>query len=170
MLDLKNQNRTEKDSLNASSLPLEWRAHEYVHQEKSKQWFLGVGIVGGGISLFSVILGNFLFAFLTILVIGLLFIYEVRGPKEYDYAITSRGLKMNNRIFEYPNLRSFWIFEHENGENELSVESKKQFVPHIKIPIGDTDLELIRTVLKRFLPESHQEEGLTEILARRFGL
>ena len=170
VIDLKNSQEQNEPRENRPDSLLEWRAHEYQKRDRSKSWFLAIGIVGGGASIFSFIIGNYIFAFLILLVIAVIFMYEVKDPKEYEYEITRRGIRIQNRLFDFPNLKSFWIFEHETGENELSLESKKALVPHVKANLGDTDPESVRAVLKRFIPEAHQEESLTDILARRFGL
>ena len=170
VIDLKNSREQNEPRENRPDSLLAWRAHEYQKRDRSKSWFLAIGIVGGGASILSLIIGNYLFAFLILLIIAIIFMYEVKDPKEYEHEITRRGILIQNRLFDFPNLKSFWIFEHETGENELSLESKKTLVPHVKVNLGGTDPESVRAALKQFIPEAHQEESLTDILARRFGL
>lgn len=171
IIDLKNQPpQKQPDPGKQKNDSLEWKALEFTPRDRSREWFWGIGIVGGGISIFSLIIGNFLFSLLVILAIFLLFLYEIRGPREYEFGITPRGVRTQNRLFEFAHLDSFWIFEHENGEKELSILSQKTFVPNLKIPLGAMEAKTVRSVLKKYLPEKHHEESLIDILARRFGV
>ncbi len=147
-----------------------WTAPEYSHGDKSHSWFLSVALVGGAGIIFSVIMGNFLFAIFLALALFLLFVYHVRAPREIEVSVMRRGIVIHNRLFEYAYLQSFWVFEHENGESELSLISKKTLMPHIKVSLGDTDPDEVRDALKDLLPEEHQEESLIDVLARQIGL
>ncbi len=149
---------------------ISWTAPEYTTREKSRGWFLSITLIGGAGIIFSVILNNILFAVFLFLAFFLLFVYQIRTPRELQFSITKQGVLVHTRLFEYAHLQSFWIFQHETGENELSLISKKTAMPHIRIPLNKVDPDKIKKTLLLFIPEEHQEESLIDIVARQIGL
>ena len=164
-----NEQTDQNKNIHAPIEEISWTAPEYNTREKSRGWFLSVAIIGGAGILFSIILENILFAVFLFLALFLLFVYQIRTPRELKFSITKRGVAIHNRLFEYAHLQSFWIFQHENGENELSLISKKTVMPNIKLPLGEMDADKIRKTLAVFIPEEHEEESLIDIITRRIG-
>ena len=166
IIDLKKE-----DSENSSeNTELHWSAEEYRGHKKSREWFFAFSIIAAGIIIFSLILGNPLFAIIILLATALLFMYEVREPKVYTFSITKEGLQTHRRLFEFIHLKSFWIIERKNGTREVLIESKKPLVPHLKIPLGNLDPEETRKTLLQHLSEEEIEESLIDIVAERLGL
>jgi len=85
--------------------------------------------------------------------------------------INPDGIKVDNYFYDYDDLKSFWIFyEAEEGIKVLSLHSKKTFLPHIHIPIGNANPILIREVLVHYLPEIRQELTIIDRLEKLIGL
>ena len=78
-----------------------------------------------------------------------------------------KGLKIDENIYAFDHLKSFWIFYDPPEIKFLSIESKKIFMPRIIIPIADENPNKIREFLLKYLPEIEQRESLIDILARR---
>ena len=146
---------------------LEWTAPEFEHQEKDKSWFLISGLIAAGLFIWAIFAKNFLFALLVSLAYFSIAVYAVKKPREIKLAITSRGVKVDRTLYEYDNLRSFWIFYNPNGIKELSVRSRKTIMPYIKIPLGETNPAKVRKILIKYIPEKKQEESLVDNLARQ---
>ncbi len=172
IMDETMEHNKQTDQNKNAPVPIEeisWTAPEYNVREKSRGWFLSVAIISGAGILLLIILENILFAVFLVLALFLLFVYQIRTPRKLQFSITKRGVVVHNRLFEYIHLQSFWIFQHENGENELSLISKKTVMPLIKLPLGEMDPDEIRKALAIFIPEKPQEESLIDVIARRIG-
>ena len=81
------------------------------------------------------------------------------------------GVKINEQIHGYRDLKSFWVdYQPHRGIKELSLQSRKWYLPYIKIPIGDQNPIKIRAFLIGFIPEIEHQETLADALGRRLGL
>ncbi len=153
------------------SLPpyIEWQTPEYLYYEKSADWYWTLGIVTLGLVIVAVITHNVLFASLIVVGSFALVLYAVRAPRTIMIRISGSGVRINDRLFPFEALQSFWIFYRPGGLQELSLRSQKAIMPHIKIPLGDTDPNEVREFLKQYLDEEIQHESLIDILAHIIG-
>ena len=95
-------------------------------------------------------------------------LFGAREPEMVNFEITKRGLKAKNNLYPFNSLESFAVRDHETP-HKLMIESSRLFLPHIVMPLGDTDPEKVRAILSRFLPEVPFEESLIDELAERLG-
>jgi hypothetical protein len=145
-----------------------WEAEEYEYKEKSPDWYWAVGIITLGFFVTAIILKNFLFALLA-LIGGFTFaMYGAARPKSVSFAITSRGIKIGDKLYPYDNLKSFWINYDPPHIREIYIISKKFFVPQINIPLGKIDPNEVREHLLKFLEEKEIPESLFDSIARFF--
>lgn len=147
----------------------EWEAWEYEHIPKDRTWFIAGGIVALGLLLFALITGNLLFAVFVLLASLVVGLYALRPPAIARCTITPDGIQIGKRIFDFDQLKSFWIFYEVSGIKELSLESKKTVMPHIRMPLGAMDPVRVRQILVTYLPEVRQEESSADIIARILG-
>lgn len=148
---------------------IRWQAPEYEFRKKTADWFWSVGIITLALALSAVFLKNFLVVLMIILGGFSLALYGARKPKTVSFEINPRGIVVGKRIYYYDDLKSFWIHYDPPEKKELAAESKKTFMPHIKIMLGDTDPEEIRRYLLSFLKEEKIEESLMETISRMLG-
>ena len=159
---------TPEESLGLTTL-VSWQAPEYSQPQNSYERAVLAGIIAAGFFAGSLIIKNYLLAVIVFLVYAILYIYSVRKPLMINFALTSRGIKIGSRLYEFEDLKSFWIFYDPPHQKELSIESKKVIMPYVKIPISDVKPAELRRQLIKYLPEKKHEESLTDILARRLG-
>jgi len=153
-----------------TSLPLiKWEAPEYEYIPKSPNWFWSVGIIAAAAAFAAILLGNVLFAILALLGGFTMILYGARKPKKVLFSLTSRGIQIENRLFPYENIRSFWIHYDPPYRKLLTVELKKMFMPFVFIPLSDIDPNIIRDHLLKFTKEKRHEESITEILTQLLG-
>ncbi len=94
-----------------------------------------------------------------------------RKPTTGQVKIGASGIKINSQIHEYRDLKSFWVdYQPHQGIKELSLQSKRWYMPYIKIPIGDQNPVKIRAILIQYIPEAEHEDTLGDTLARKLGL
>lgn len=149
---------------------LSWQTHERHNETPTQNIKIALGTVTAALLGYSLYTQNFLFSIVIVLASFVWYAYAHRPPHQIDFAITTRGIQIQNRLYEFGDLKSFWIFFDPPHVKELSIESKKTFMPFLKIPLGDMKPTIVREQLIKFIPEQKQEETLTDIVSRRFGL
>jgi hypothetical protein len=147
---------------------LKWTAPEFEHYQKSKSWFAITGVIAGLLFLWALFTKNILFALLIGLSYFSITTYGLKKPREIRLAITPKGVKVNQVLYKFENLKSFWIFYDPPEIKELSLRSKKTIMPYIKIPLGEQNPVEVRKVLIKYLPERKHKESVIDNLARQF--
>lgn len=148
-------------------LPFKWLAEEYEYFEKSSNWFWMIIIMSVALSAISFILDNLLFGILIFLSGVALALYGIKKPRIVEFSITSQGIKIENKLFVYSNLDSFWLHYSPPFYKLLSLKSKKTFMPHISIPLGDADPNVVREILIKFMKEKQEEEPFLENIMKK---
>lgn len=105
--------------------------------------------------------------FVLIGVVGYMFLNKESGS--VDFAIAPEGVIAGKEIYEFENIKSFWIFYEPNGKKVISLHIKNNFLPFAHIPIGDEDPVAVRSILVRYIPEIKQEKSLVDTLEKILG-
>jgi len=155
-----------EDSKKNDDVFISWVAPEFTRYEKSKIWFILLGIISATLIIIALLMKNFLFALIIFMAAFLIYVQGLKHPRKIKFTISEEGLTIDEKTFHYSELKSFWIFE-EPGIRILSVITKKLIQPQLSIPLEDQSPEIIRKALIRFIPERKQEETLTDIITRK---
>jgi len=159
--DKQKENTKEKELVS-----FEWQAPEFEKHEKGIGWFITAGVLALIIFTIALLMENFIFAFLIILAVFAIFIYALKEPRMIKFKIGSRGITIEQTLYTYEDLRSFWLFYDPPQLQELAIKSKKWLFPLITIPLaGENPIEIRKTLL-RFLPEKKEEESLIDALTK----
>ncbi len=143
----------------APHLPLTWQAYEYHHREKSNDWFWALGIIAVGGIVAAIFLHNLLFALLILVASVAIGLFAAREPDLVTFAITRRGIRIDDDLYPYQNLDGFWIEDiSEAHVPKLLLKSKKVLMPMIVIPIEEVEPEDVYAALLYFLPEEELHE------------
>lgn len=145
---------------------LKWIAPEFEHYQKNKMWFIVVGLIATALIIWALLSRNFLFALLIGLSFFSIIVYGLKKPRNIHLAITPKGVKVGKTLYEFSNLKSFWIFYDLPKLKEISIRSKKTFMPYIKLPLGEQNPINVRRMLIKYLPEKKQERSVIENLAK----
>ena len=148
---------------------IEWSAPEYDHHRKNADWFWGLGIVTVAVFIASLLLKNFLFGLFALLAGFSLALYSARKPEMAEFVIDHRGIKINKTLYDFENLKHFWVHYEPQYKKELILESNKTFMHHITIPLANENPVEIREYLLQYLPEEKIEESLIDILGKLLG-
>jgi hypothetical protein len=148
---------------------IEWESLEYDLSEKSPDWFWALGIVSVSIAVTAIIFNNLLFAILILVGAFSLGLYAARKPDLVRYGATQRGVLVDETLYIYSSLDSFWI-EHDVEKPKLLISSKKKFMPHIVIPINpEVDTDHLRDYLLDYVDEEEQREPLASRIMEYLG-
>ena len=148
---------------------IEWQTAEHEEKAHSKEWFWAVGIITLAVSVASFLLDNPLLGILILLAGFSLILVSRQGRQDVRVVLSSRGVRINNELYPYANLKAFVIDNvHENPY--LIVHSNRLVMPHVKIPIShDVDLASIRVYLARFLEEEDHEPSVIDAVVHFLG-
>lgn len=160
---------------------IEWSAEEHVHFEKTSEWFWSFGIIVATLAVISFIFSNLLLSILIVVSGFALGVAAHKRPKRLNYAITDRGIVVDNKLYTFLDLDHFWI-DHSPvqtagaspfaPQSHILVKSRKAIMPLIKIPIDDTEIhpEDVRDVLLKYLTETEIRESIFVKLLERIGI
>lgn len=154
-----------------NSKSLEWVTLEHARQEHSSDWFWGVGIIAIGIAVLAVYFGNILFAILIVLAAFATVLYAHVPPKEINVRIDRKGIRIDNMLYPFTTLKSFWVEDVEqHGKDQLIVKSRKMFMQYIIIPIPETvDPAIVQDFLLDYLQEEEMEEPIAHKIMETLG-
>lgn len=148
---------------------IEWSAYEYEKRERGPYWFFLPGGTALALVILGIIINNyFLVAFVT-LAFTLLMVYMKREPRFINFALTKKGVVVENRIYEYSSVKSFWIFEKFNPR-ELSLETEGALNPFVRIPLADVDADKARRYLLNFVREEEHQDSAIDQIMRALGI
>lgn len=113
---------------------------------------------------------DILLAALLALAAVVIILNSIKKPEELKISIDHLGVNINETERQYKEFKSFWIEYSATDIKELSLESKKWYLPYLKIPLSDQDPIEIRNLLMQFLPEKEHEKSLLEEIIRKTGI
>ena len=143
---------------------IEWSAYEYEKKERGSYWFFGPGGVALALVILGILINNYFLVVFVALAFTLLMVYMKREPRFINFALTPKGVVVENRIYEYPSVKSFWIFDKFNPR-ELSLETESALNPFVRIPLADADENEVKNYLLNFVKEEeHRDSGLDQIM------
>ena len=135
---------------------------------KSADWYWALGIIAVAGAATSFILGNILFSILIVVGALSLGLHAARPHKEIAVEINRRGLVLNETLYPYDSLESFWVEENESMP-KLFIKLERALVPQLMIFIEDIDPDAVRDFLLEHLEEEETAEPFTERIAEFFG-
>lgn len=146
-----------------------WEAYEHTHLKRNGDWFWVLGIFTLAGSAASILLGNVLLGLVILIGGGVGLILGTREPKLIPYAVTMRGLRIDNKLYPYSTLESFYIDEEEPAGPQLLARSEKMLTPLIVMPLPEEHIHDIENIIAERLPEEFLEEPLAHKVLEFFG-
>lgn len=144
----------------------EWEALEYEFHPKDKKWYTYVALFTSGTVILAIIFNAGLSALIFGLIGAIIILVGGKEPQNMVFSIDPMGVAVGEKFHSYDQLDSFWI--HYTPEvQEISLKSKKMFSVYIKLPLGNQDPVMIRTLLADYLKEERQEEEISDLITRR---
>jgi hypothetical protein len=158
---------------------LSWSALEYEEKERGSDWFWALGIIVVTSSVAAIIFGNYFFATLLVLSGLLLGFFAVKKPDIITYELNTKGLLIRNRLYPYPNIKSFWVQLGASPESNLPaqagvkpllfIHTERAFMPIITIPIEEIMAQDIHQIMlsqnvEEVEMKEHPSEKIMEFL------
>jgi len=146
-----------------------WEAPEHHHVEKGNDWFFALAIIIVSFVVVAIMFDNTLFALLIGLAGGALAVSAAKRPSVIPYAVTVRGIKIEDHIYPFSVIDSYRIDEEDYRGPQLLVKVNKKLMPLIVMPIPRDHVDDIDAILKEKLTEEHLEEPLFVKILELFG-
>jgi hypothetical protein len=146
-----------------------WQTAEYVHTEKSNDWYWTVGIITAALVIVSIIFGNPLFAIVLAIGTFTLTIFASRHPNTISVQIDEKGLAIDKTLYPFPTLDSFYLDENHYHGPRLILKSKKVVMPLVSVPVKYHDLNELRAFLISHLKEQVFNQSVMQTLLERLG-
>jgi len=146
-----------------------WEAPEHHHVEKGNDWFFALTIIIISLVVAAILFGDVLFALLIGLAGGAMAVSAARRPSIIPYAVTVRGVRIEDRLYPYSTLDSYHIDEEDPRGPQLLIKSDKKLMPLIIMPIPPEHIDDIEQILKEKLAEEELVEPFLVKVLELFG-
>lgn len=146
-----------------------WEAYEHMHGEKSADWFWVLGIVTIAVAVAAIVLGNALFGILVGIAGFVVGLAATRPARIVPYEVTTRGVRIEDVVYPYSTLETFYIDEQNTAGPQLLIRSKKLFMPLLILPIPTEYIDEVEHIVASRLPEEHLEEPFAHKVMEFFG-
>ena len=149
---------------------LEWEAPSFYHNPQKKYLALVVIALfcGAGATLFFT--RDALMTVFLVLSPLVLLLYASKRPTISKVVISPAGVTIDDEVYYYKDLKSFWLDYNPNGSKELSLEARQWYVPYIKVYTEDQSPVEIRALMINFIREREHERSLIDFLGKKLGL
>ena len=156
--------------MNTVENTISWQGYEYVHREKNSDWFWALGIIALSSAITAIIFKNILFALLILIGAFTLALFAAKKPYLIHFEITRRGVSIDDTMYPFVTLESFWIDEDEYGHYTIILKSQRIVMPYIVIPLSELiEFEDVRNVLLTKLEEEELHEPVSHKILEFFG-
>jgi hypothetical protein len=143
-----------------------WQAPEHETFQRDKKWYFYVTLALIVIISWAIYSNSPIMA-ITFILIGMVgYMHINKEPRVLDFMITPDGIVAGREIFDFDNLKSFWIFYEPEGLRAISLHTKSSLMPYVHIPIHEEDPIHIREILLDHIEEEKHEPGLVEAIGR----
>ncbi len=100
---------------------------------------------------------------------GALAVSAAKRPAIVPYAVTVRGIKIEDRLYPFTTLDGYHIDEDNPRGPQLLIRSNKKIMPLLVMPIPTDHIDDIESILKEKLEEEDLEEPLFVKVLELFG-
>jgi hypothetical protein len=155
--------------MESSPRSITWEAPEHHHIEKGNDWFFALAIIVVSIVVVAILFNNVLLALLLGLAGGALAMSAAKRPAIIPYAVTLRGVRIDDRVYPFSALESYRIDEEDPTGPQLLIKSNQKIMPLMVMPIPIDHIDDIDDILKDNLEEEELHEPLFIKILELFG-
>lgn len=149
---------------------ISWHTPEYLYHERTSDWYWALGILATAGAITAILLGNILFAVIIAIGAFAIALHASRKPNIIRIEIHERGIAVGRDLYPYRSLHSFWVDDEHHAGMRLVIRSERAFAPLITFPISpETDVESVKSHLKRHIKEEIHEDSITNRIIDRLG-
>ena len=150
----------------------EWQFPEYHKHARGRTWYIVAAIIIFVLVAYGLMTQNFLFALMVVLFSVIILLNHSRAPQMLDFRVTDKGLAVNERLYPYEELQSFWIINEPPVVKKLYFSFEKSIRPALAVSLADQNPEEVKITLSNYLPEDtdQKDEPLSDLIWRALKL
>jgi hypothetical protein len=163
------QRTNESESIQGQKLA-EWEFPSFERFTRGLAWYVIAPLAGIGLLIYSIIIKNFLFSIIVILVAVILGAKEFIQPQRVKIVITELGIMIDDRFYRFREFDKFWLAYEPPTIKVLYLEFKAGLRTNYSIPLMEENPLKVRTILQKYILEDieRESEDLTDRLGRFF--
>lgn len=149
-----------------------WETWEYPPHERSRTWYLIVGIIATCLLVYSIVTANYLFSIIVLMTGIIMLINGTRHPNREQVHITDMGVVIGDNFYDYKMIKEFALVYEPPIVKNLYIDFNNVLRPMISLDLEDTDPNLVRESLLPYVFENleREDEALTDMLRRLYKL
>ncbi len=128
-----------------------WTAHEYIHQEKGKGWFVAFAVVMVALFAGALFLQQWSFAVLIVVIAAVIIVSSRRPPRELTYALTDDGLEIDGKLHSFSSFKAFGVIRDGEAFSVMLIPVQR-FQPGVTVYFPEESGEEIVDILGSRLP------------------
>lgn len=129
---------------------LVWKAASRPFKKRDREYYTTIGAIIFLLAVILLFLKEWLLIAVIISIGFLSYVLSTVVPQEVENKITTRGIAIDDKRFDWPFLNRFW-FSLKWGSAILNIETKVAFPRHLMILYSAPDQEKIKKILERYL-------------------
>ncbi|QQS16064.1 MAG: hypothetical protein IPK84_01765 [Candidatus Moraniibacteriota bacterium] len=144
---------------------LTWTAPEFDESPAHSRALLLLLGVFLAIIVYALIENSSIMAITFVLLGTVTFLHSRKSPKTLRCAITSEGVVVEEEIYAFDNIKSFWII-YEEDERSLFLKTRGSLIASVRIPLGSANPVALREALLTSVREVKYEPTVVDTLSR----
>ena len=149
---------------------ISWEVDEYPRYERTRTWFIWIGIIGTLLMIYAFYTANSLFA-IIILMLGIITLVSMTSePGRMSVIVTTTGVVVGDKYYEYRIIKDFSIVYDPPEVKLLYLGVDSPWIPVVSIPLEDIDPNKVRKHLLVTCIENldRSTERLTDLVRRLY--
>jgi hypothetical protein len=147
---------------------VQWSASEFVHHEKSSNWYLLLILATIVVAVGIFLLTRDFITMGAIILVALAFgLVAARKPRTLEYEVNESGILISGKYYPFNLFKSFSVVDEDQASSAITLLPTKRFMPLVTMyyPLDQED-EIVE-VLGEYLPYEHRESDTVDNIMRR---
>ncbi|MBR3322175.1 hypothetical protein IKG05_00835 [Candidatus Saccharibacteria bacterium] len=143
---------------------ISWEAEEYIVRDRNIWWYIGLILIGVGLSAIAIWQGWWTFLILVILSIITILTSNLRPPRKIKYTLSKDGLTEGTKLHKYEDFKAFGILK-EGSHFSAVLIPQKRFGLSVKVYFpGDSGEGIVDALGSRLPMEEVKLDFLDKIV------
>lgn len=148
-----------------------WIAPNFTREHKDPKWFITAAVIILAAIGYSVWQQDWFVIGIIVIVSAVMFWYVFSvHPRDVSYKITPMGIYVDDRLYPFSEIHSFWMI-YNNNVKTIYFALIKKYLPTVVVSLENVDPLLVKGFLLKKIPEQERRgESLVDKFTRVVGL
>ena len=112
---------------------ISWEAEEYIVRDRNVWWYIGLFLVGAGLSAIAVWQGWWTFLVVVILCVIAILTSNLRPPRKIKYTLNKDGLTEAGKLHSYEDFKAFGILKEGEAGGKLCLGKSGEILKTLRV-------------------------------------